>query len=211
MGAKKWSATDKQILVKLYPDHSNESLGWMFGKSPRAIGLMARSLGAKKSAQFMAEHASRIKPGQEPWNKGKAFDPGGRSAETRFKAGRPPCESTNYKPIGSLRLTKDGYLERKITDDTSIVPARRWVAVHRLVWEAANGPTPTGYIVVFKPGMKTTSPEEITLDRIECISRAENMHRNTYHRYGPEVAKLIQLRGAINRQIRKKEREHEHQ
>ena len=61
--------------------------------------------------------------------------------------------------------------------------------------------------------MHTTEPDQITADRVECITRAENMRRNTYHRYGPEVAKLVQLRGAINRQIRKREKEqnHEHQ
>ena len=211
MGSKHWTKADKEALVRLYPETPNEVLSRVFGRPARAIGLMARSLGAKKSARYMAEDAARIKPGQQPWNKGGNFNAGGRSVETRFQTGRLPCEAANYKPIGSTRITKDGYLERKVTDDKSIVPARRWVAVHRLVWESVNGPTPSGHIVVFRPGMHTTDPDQITPDRIECITRAENMRRNTYHRYGPEVAKLIQLRGAINRQIRKKEREHEHQ
>jgi hypothetical protein len=45
----------------------------------------------------------------------------------------------------------------------------------------------------------------ITLGRLELISRAENMRRNSYHtRYPKEVAQLIQLRGALNRQINKR-------
>ena len=211
MGSKHWSQADKQALAALYPETSNEVLGRVFGKSPKAIGLMARSLGVCKSARYMAEEVPRIKPGQEPWNKGQSFDPGGRSVETRFKPGRAACEAANYKPIGSLRITKDGYLEQKTTDDPLIVPARRWVALHRLVWERENGPVPNGHIVVFRPGMHTTEPDQITADRVECITRAENMRRNTYHRYGPEVAKLVQLRGAINRQIRKREKEQNHE
>lgn len=61
--------------------------------------------------------------------------------------------------------------------------------------------------------MLTTDPEMVTVDRLECITRSENMLRNTYHRYGKEVAQLIQLRGVITRKIREKEKEleHEHQ
>lgn len=213
MGSKHWSPEDKKALAALYPDTSNEVLGRVFGRPPKAIGLMARSLGVRKSERYMAEEVPRIKPGQAPWNKGISFDPGGRSAATRFQHGRPASESSNYKPIGSLRVTKDGYLEQKVTDDASLAPARRWVALHRLVWEQEHGAVPPGHIVVFRQGMHTTEPDQITADRVECITRAENMRRNTYHRYGPEVAKLVQLRGAINRQIRKREKEqnHEHQ
>jgi len=206
MGSKHWSQADKQALAALYPETSNEVLGRVFGKSPTAIGLMARSLGVCKSARYMAEEVPRIKPGQQPWNKGQSFDPGGRSAETRFKSGNKP---QTWLPVGSTKLDKDGNLICKVSDTGD--KRADWVPVHRLAWVAANGPVPPGHIVVFRPGMHTTDPGQITADRVECISRAENMRRNTYHRYGPEVAKLIQLRGAINRQIRKREKEQNHE
>lgn len=215
MGSPHWSSDEKKSLAALYPNTPNEVLGMVFGRSPRAIGLMARSLGIKKADEYMKDHPTRIKPGEKPWNKGvkgsTGFQAGCRL--TQFKPGRHPSESRNYRPIGSLRISKDGYLEQKVTDDTSVYPARRWVAVHRLVWEAANGPVPHGFIVVFKPGQSTTNFEQVTIDRIECITRAENMRRNTCHRYGKEVAQLIQLRGVLSRQIRKRETEqqHEHQ
>ena len=165
----------------------------------------------------MAEESGRIKPGQSPWNKGVKGSTGTQDAcrATQFKPGRAPSEARNYKPVGSLRISKDGYLEKKVTDDQSIYPARRWVALHRLVWERKNGQVPKGHIVVFRPGMLATEPDQITVDRLECITRSENMQRNTYHRYGKEIAQLIQLRGAITRKIREKEKEkeleHEHQ
>lgn len=49
--------------------------------------------------------------------------------------------------------------------------------------------------------MHTTDPAAITADRLELVTRAENMARNTLHRYPKEVAQLIQLRGALNRKI----------
>ena len=117
------------------------------------------------------------------------------------KKGRKPQEASNYQPIGTLRVcAKDGYLQRKVSDDTSINPAQRWEFVHRSVWVAANGPIPPGHIVVFKRGMVTAVLEDITTERLECITRAENMRRNSYHTRHPEMVKLYQLKGAINRQ-----------
>lgn len=215
MGYPNWTLSDTQALERLYPDTSNAVLSRVFNRPARAIGLKARSMGLKKSAKFMAEESGRIKPGQSPWNKGVKGSTGTQAGclATQFRPGRDPSEARNYRPIGSLRITKDGYLEQKVTDDQSVYPARRWVALHRLVWERENGQPPNGHIVVFRPGMLTTDADLITVDRLECITRSENMQRNTYHRYGKEVAQLIQLRGVITRKIREKEKEleHEHQ
>lgn len=135
---------------------------------------------------------------------------GGRSAETRFKPGRPACEARNYQPIGSLRLNKDGYLERKVTDDPALAPVRRWVGVHRLVWEAAHGPIPPRHVVRFLPGQRTVVAEEITVERLELVSQAENMRRNTVHRYPPQIAQAVQLLGALNRIINNRSTNSEH-
>lgn len=215
MGSPHWTTTELQSLASLYPDTSNAVLSRVFNRPARAIGLKARSMGLKKSAKFMAYESGRIRPGQTPWNKGVKGSTGTQAGclATQFRPGRDPSEARNYRPIGSLRITKDGYLEQKTTDDQSVYPARRWVAMHRIVWERENGQVPPGHIVVFRQGMLTTDTDLITVDRLECITRAENMRRNTYHRYGKEVAQLIQLRGVITRKIREKEKEleHEHQ
>lgn len=69
------------------------------------------------------------------------------------------------------------------------------------MWAAAHGPIPPRHIVVFKPGHKTTKPEHITADKLECITRAENARRNHPISHSPELAKLVQLKGAITRQV----------
>jgi hypothetical protein len=83
------------------------------------------------------------------------------------------------------------------------------VAVHRLVWEAVNGPMPRGYIVVFKPGMASSDPDMITIDRVELISRAELMRRNTRHSLPPELNALISTKARLTRLINEREKRHE--
>lgn len=218
-----WTPERVEQLRTLYPDNTAQTVGEIMGLRTRQVYNKAASLGLEKSEAFKASDrsgrvlkgkqdpsmaATQFKPGHRTWNAGcKGWTAGGRSAETRFKKGRKPEDNANYLPIGSLRTSKDGYLERKVSDDPSIYPARRWVAVHRLVWEAANGPIPAGHIVVFKPQMATTDPEQITLDKVDCITRAENMRRNSYRTRNPELAGLYQLKGAINRQLNRIKRE----
>ncbi|KYZ79032.1 hypothetical protein PTBPS01_03975 [Burkholderia pseudomallei] len=55
--------------------------------------------------------------------------------------------------------------------------------------------------------MFTNKLEEITLDRVECISMAENARRNHPRSKSPELAKLVQLKGAITRQVNRIARE----
>lgn len=215
-----WTADELRQLRECYPDTRTDELAAALGRPPASVYNQANSLGMRKSAAFLASEAAgriqrgrtdprmvatQFKAGQEAWNKGQSYRPGGRAAETQFKPGRPAHEAHNYKPIGSLRLSKDGYLERKVTDDPAVVPARRWIGVHRLVWEAEHGPVPAGHVVVFMPGRRTTVQAEITLDAVELITRRELMERNTVHNYPREIARLVQLRGALARQINWKE------
>lgn len=206
-----WTPEQIELLRNHYPDTRSCELVGIVGRDIASIYAKASQLGLKKSAAFMASPASgrttgrqgigtRFTKGQESWNKGLHYMPGGRGAESRFKKGHKYNEES---PLGALRVNADGYLERK-TSMTVNPPARRWVAVHRLVWIEANGPLPDGHIVVFKPGTKTTDPAEITPDKVELVSRAENMKRNSYHNYPKEIAQLIQLRGAIQRKINRR-------
>lgn len=204
-----YTPSELAYLREHYADTSNDMLGKVLNRNARNVAQKARKLGLAKSPHFLEAHGGRFQQGLHPWNKGVPGSTGHQDAcrATQFKPGRPAELSANYRAIGSVRIAKGGYLEQKITDDRSLYPARRWKSAHSLVWEREVGPIPPGHIVVFKPGMLTTDLEQITPDRLECISRAENMARNTVHRYGKDIAQLIQLRAAITRQLNKKEKE----
>lgn len=208
-----WTAEDDAVLTYLYPDNRTaDILAFLPGKTKSGLYYRANKLGLKKAPGLVARLAaeamadpnhggrrSQFQKGKTSWNKGVSYQAGGRSAETRFKPGHRGGKAVElYRPIGSERISRDGYLERKTNDGELL--QRRWRAVHILEWEAVNGPLPKGHAVVFKDGNKSN----ITLDNLELITRAELMRRNSYHQYGAEVAKVVQLRGAITRQINKR-------
>lgn len=218
----RWTADQIETLRINYADFPTFLVAFVCGKPIDRTYAMANRLGLKKSATYLASDwacrlrrgdnvgaAYRFPKGHVPANKGLRR-PGyarGRMAETQFKKGRPAHEARNYLPIGSTRITRDGLLERKTTDDPNVYPVRRWVGVHRLVWEAENGPIPQGYAVVFKPGRHTTEEALITPEILELMTRADLMRRNSFHtRYPKEIGQLIQQRAVLVRAINKRSR-----
>ena len=222
MTRRPWTPEALAEVCRRYPHERTADIARDLGRSIGSIHGQANMLGLKKSPEYMREihgrHIAKIgayarfKPGQTPWNKGIPGSTGNHpnTKRTQFKKGRAPEEARNYQPIGTLRIL-DGCLQRKITDDPALYPSRRWVAVHRLVWEEVNGPMPKGYVVVFKPGMASTDPDEITIDRVELITRAELMRRNTRHNLPPELNALISTKARLTRLIAEREKRHEKQ
>jgi hypothetical protein len=152
---------------------------------------------------------TQFKPGHTPWNAGlKGFQSGGRSALTHFAKGEQPH---NTMCLGSYRIitSKAGLrqLERKMSD-TPGPNHRRWVPVARLVWEAVHGTVAKGSFVVFKAGQRSCVLEDITIDRLQCLTRAQNAQLNHPRSKSVEIAKLCQLKGVITRQVNRIAREH---
>ena len=223
MSRRPWTVVEVEMLRRNFPDSRTDDLAQALGRNYGPVAQKAASLGLVKSDAYLQSPAAhrldgvkgigtRIQPGAVPWNKGLRGVVGVQEAcrATQFKKGRPAEEARNYLPVGTIRINADGCLERKLTDDPSLAPARRWEPVHRLVWIEAHGPVPAGHVVVFLPGRRATELERITLDAVELVTRRELMNRNTVHaKYPPELARLVQLRGALQRQINRKTKEAE--
>lgn len=207
-----WTDEAVALLQSLYPDTPTDQIAAQIGATPEQVYHKVQRIGLRKSAAYMATvaacrllkgdnvgAATRFKPGLVPWNKGQKHPSTGRAIDTQFKPGNRSGNALEiYQPIGTERLSKDGYLERKIHDGWPL--KRRWRAVHLLAWEAINGPLPAGHAVVFRDGNK----RNIALDNLELVTRAELMRRNSVYRHGIEIAQLAMLRGKLTKQINKR-------
>lgn len=127
---------------------------------------------ASQIKSFYANHklkcglSARFEKGYVSFNKGRKgwYAPG--TERTRFKKGNLPA---NTKPIGYERITKDGYIEVKVKmRPSNHLCNDNFVFKHRLVWEAANGPIPSGYVVIFRDGDK----QNCELSNLCLIKRA---------------------------------------
>lgn len=222
MTAHRYYTEEEVALLRArYADTPTEQLARQLGRKIGSVHQKAIKLGLHKSRDLvvtmareaMADprhggRASQFKPGIVPANKGLRR-PGwapGRMAESQFRKGHKPY---TWVPVGSFRVTQDGMLEQKYSDDPG-PPGARWRSFARLVWEAANGPAPDGFTVVFRVGRKTVDPNLVTLDALELISRAELMRRNSIHQMPPELADVSRLRGRLTRAINDKAKEAEH-
>lgn len=207
----RWTCDQLDRLRREFAQARTDDLALALGLRYSQVAQKAAALGLKKSPAYLQSPAAhrldgvkgmgtRFAPGATPWNKGTHFEAGGRSAETRFKPGNV---THTWKPLGTLRVNADGYLERKLGDTG--YPPRDWRGVHRVVWEAVHGPVPSKHVVCFRPGRRSSVEASITIDALELVSRAELMRRNSVHTvYPPAIARVVQLRGALTRQINKR-------
>lgn len=210
-----WSREDIAELKRLFPHLDTGDVARRVGRSVYSVSGMANKIGLNKSAERMHEmgrqvgqrlqasgRSHRFLKGQTPHNKG-VKRPGwsaGRMRETQFKKGQKPH---TWLPIGSTRLSKKGYLQRKVTDTG--YPPHDWIAEHTLLWEKAHGKVPRGHAVCFKNGDKT----HVVETNLELISRAELMRRNTIHNLPPELKQVIMLKGVVKRKVREMREEHD--
>lgn len=206
-----WPPERIEQLRALYPTHTAAECAQTMGATVDGIHYAAHRHGLKKSREWIAERSreamqrldhparkSRFQKGLIPHNKGKPHPSRGRAAETQFKPGMRPH---TWHPIGHTRETKDGYLQRKVSD-TRYTP-RDYVGVHHLIWRMHGNTIPPGHALVFRDGDK----RNFDINNLELIRRADLMRKNSVHRHGPEIARAYQLIGAIKRQINKQTKE----
>lgn len=125
--------------------------------------------------------------GSIPWNKGKHTNPGGRSAETRFKKGLKPPK---YQEIGSIVKHKDGYRYIKLAE-------HRWQLYQRYVWEKSrHEKLKRSHIVIFLDGDKSnfdpTNLAAISRKELAIINHEKLLTKNDSElsKTGVLVAKL---------------------
>lgn len=193
-----WYGDKLELLKKLYANSTNAEIGKLLGHSEESISAAAFKYGLKKSAEHVRTASAKgfFKKGQIPVNKGKKMPPElyEKVKHTFFKKGHV---SDNYRPIGSERVSVDGYVEIKVQDPSI------WKLKHRLVWEDNNGKIKQGFNVQFKDGNR----ENCEISNLYLITRKDQVIQNSIHRYPDALQKAIRLNHKLNRIIKEKENE----
>lgn len=187
-----WTAAENNILRQHYATNGMDVLLPLLNRTEKAIYSQAVNLGLKKDATYLATAASgrlqkfsnrgenfRFKKGFKPWNTGmKGLQIGGTA--TQFKPGqRPP----NANPVGTVTVVNDS----NGTPYSWISLANKRMLYHRYRWQQEIGPIPHGHVLA----CKTADTANADPANWQLLTRAENMRRNTIHRYPVEVKQAI--------------------
>lgn len=138
----------------------------------------------------------RYEKGHIPLNKGKKMPPEvyEKAKHTMFKKGNRPH---NWKPVGSERISVDGYIEIKVKEP------RTWKLKQRVVYEQHYGKIPKGMNIVFADGNSLN----VDVENLLLVSDSElarlNQHELIYKdnpeatKVGLTIAKLIGAAGKL--------------
>lgn len=118
---------------------------------------------ARQNHRIKSGLTGHFPKGHIPFNKGMK---GMRvSPATEFKKGQMPV---NFKPVGSERVDKDGYIIVKVKNP------KTWKMKHVVVWEQKNGKVPAGHAVVFADGNR----QNCDINNLLLVSRAQLVRMN---------------------------------
>ncbi|RKS87293.1 HNH endonuclease [Orbus hercynius] len=151
----------------------NEAFGE--NKGAKAIGGLCKRYGWLTDKKYW-----NFSKGNIAWNKGVTGYMGAN--KTSFKKGLVPH---NYRPVGSERITKDGYIEVKIKDP------KTWRLKHIHVWEQVNGKLPTGHCIIFNDSNR----KNCDLSNLQLITREENarFNKSGYSHYPQELKPTLRV------------------
>jgi hypothetical protein len=203
---KDMTPKQRQYLIDAFPNTDTKIIAEKLKLTREQVYNKAYWLGLKKDKEYMekliAREAAKLRilgencrfqKGHTPANKGQKMstDLYEKVKPTMFKKGHTPH---NAKYDGHERITKDGYIEIRIR-------LGKYILKHRHLWEQHNGKIPKGMIIVFKDKNKLNC----TIENLEIITKAENMRRNTVHRYPEEIKNTIKILTKLKKKINEKQ------
>ena len=154
-----WSDEEKQYLAEITPGRGYKEIQSMMSCKFGFDYTRHQIKGAITRNKLNTGRTGRFEKGRATWNKGtKGLT---KANVTSFKKGQKPH---NYKPLGSERITKDGYCEIKVSDT-----GRRWRPKHVLIYEKHHGKVPKGSAVIFLDGDK----RNFDIDNLYLVTRGQ--------------------------------------
>lgn len=162
-----------------------------------------------KRKGWLTGRTGQFVKGQVSHNAGKPFRAPG-SEKGWFKPGvRQGVATKLYKPIGTERISKDGYRERKINDDLPL--NRRWRGIHLIEWERLNGPVPEGHRLKCLDGDKlNTDPSNWEAIPYALAPRLNGRFGRGYDEAPAELKPTILATAKLEHRLREISKGHDH-
>ena len=167
MYGMKYTDEMKQFILDNYKERYNQELADLFNQkfNTNITSRMIKSY--KANNKLNSGLTGKFRKGQTPHNKGKKMpkEVYEKVKHTMFAKGNVP---PNHRPVGSERISKDGYIEVKVAEPN------KWRLKQRVVYEEAKGKIPEGCTIIFLDGNK----QNCNIDNLMCITRSELLYLN---------------------------------
>jgi hypothetical protein len=187
-----FSTEQQQFIRENYPEMSLKELSVVFVTRFGPIKTAGQIRTFIHNHGITSGRTGRFKKGMTSWNKGIKGYIGANI--TSFRKGNIPA---NWKPLGTERVNRDGYIEVKVAERNPYTGhPTRYRLKHQILWERARGPVPAGKIVIFLDGDKSNC----SIENLACISRAEGVRLNQFGytnlpiELKPTMMALVQLK-----------------
>lgn len=113
----------------------------------------------------------RFEKGHKTFNKGKKWneymskESQAKSKKTTFKKGHKPH---NYRPVGSERITVDGFVEIKVADPN------KWDLKSRVIYQQHYGKIPKGHKIIYLDGNRLN----LDINNLKLVTFEEELIMN---------------------------------
>lgn len=148
---------------------------------------------AMRNYKIKCGKVAKFEKGHTCWNKGKHT--GGGPPHTLFQKGHVYKEPV---PVGTKSARADGAWVKTAAPNV-------WRQLHRVVWEAANGPMPKGHAIVFGDG----NNQNCELENLILVTRKQLIRMNNMglERVNTETTKCVATIADISNKIGERKRE----
>ena len=167
MYGMKYTDEMKQFILDNYKGRYNQELADLFNQKFNT-NITSRTIKSyKANNKLNSGLTGKFRKGQTPHNKGKKMpkEVYEKVKHTMFAKGNVP---PNHRPVGSERISKDGYIEVKVAEPN------KWRLKQRVVYEETKGKIPEGCPIIFLDGNK----RNFDSDNLRCITRSELLYLN---------------------------------
>ena len=163
----KYTDLEKAFMRDFIPGHTYKEIQEAFIKKFNWDITVGQIKGYMANHKINSGTKGHFSKGHVPANKGKKMTPEiyEKVKHTMFQKGHAP---QNHRPVGSERVSRDGYIEIKVAEPD------KWKLKHRVLWEESRGKIPKGSILIFVDGNK----QNVVLDNLRLIERGTHAVMN---------------------------------